>query len=99
MVTVARKQNWACPRIERAIAKLIEAMQAAKARAEKEQAQMPQTLERMVARLSGPSGAGNVALAEFQATRGDIDGLNDLLREKGCARYTVDVEPPAFLQR
>ena len=37
-----------------------------KERAEKEQEQLAKTLERMFARLSGPPGAGNAALAEFQ---------------------------------
>ena len=72
-------------------------MEAIKARAEKEEEQMAQTLERMFARLSGPPGSGNAALAEFRETRRDADQLNDLLREKGCATYAIDVDYPAFL--
>lgn len=74
-------------------------MQSAKARAEKEEEQTPQTLARMVARLSGPPGAGNAALTEFTELRSDADQLNDLLREKRCARYRIDVEAPTFLQQ
>ena len=73
-------------------------MQSAKARAEAEQEQMPQTLARMVARLSGPSGAGNAALAEFQELRSEADQLNNLLREKGCAAQHISVDAPAFLK-
>jgi hypothetical protein len=97
--TAARTQKWDCLRIERAIAKLLTGMQATKERAEKEQEQPAQTLERMFARLSGPPGAGNAALAEFQKARSDVDQLNDLLREKGCATYPVGVDAPAFLKR
>ena len=97
--TAARKQDWYCRRIERAIAELTEAMRSAKARAEMEEEQMSPTLARMFARVSGPPGAGNAALAEFQELRSDADQLNELLGEKGCTRYTIDVEPPAFLQR
>jgi hypothetical protein len=74
-------------------------MRSAKARAEMAEEQMSPTLARMFARASGPPGAGNAALAEFQELRSDADQLNDLLSEKGCTRYTIDVEPPAFLQR
>jgi hypothetical protein len=84
---------------EQAIANLIIAMEATKVRAEKEEEQMAQTLERMFARLSGPPGAGNAALAEFQETRRDADQLNDLLKEKGCATYSIGVDDPAFLTR
>lgn len=59
---------------------------------------MPQTLARMAARLSGPPGAGNAALTEFQEARSDADQLNDLLREKGCATYPISVDAPAFLK-
>jgi hypothetical protein len=97
--TVARKQNWYCRRIERAIAELTEAMRSAKARAEREEEQMSPTLARMFARVSGPPGAGNAAVAEFQELRSDADQLNELLTDKGCTRYTIDVEPPAFLPR
>jgi hypothetical protein len=93
----ARKKNWDCRRIERAIANLALSMQAAKERAEKEEEQMPQTLARMIARLSGPPGAGNAALTEFAELRSDADQLNELLREKGCASYMIDVDAPAFL--
>jgi hypothetical protein len=96
---VARKQDWGCQQIDQAIANLIIAMEATKVRAEKEEEQMAQTLERMFARLSGPPGAGNAALAEFQETRRDADQLNDLLREKGCATYSIGVDDPAFLTR
>jgi hypothetical protein len=95
----ARKQNWSCQRIERAIGDLMEQMRLAKARAEEEEEQLAPTLARMLARLSGPPGAGNAALAEFKELRSDADQLNDLLREKGCPSVTIDVEPPAFLQR
>ena len=98
-VRAARKQAWGCQQIEQAIANLIIAMEATKVRAEKEEEQMAQTLERMFARLSGPPGAGNAALAEFQETRRDADQLNDLLREKGCATYSIGVDDPAFLTR
>src|SRR5688572_4758654 len=77
-VSVARQQNWGCQQIERAIANLITAMEATKERAEKEEGQMAQTLERMFARLSGPPGAGNAALAELRETRRDAEQLNDL---------------------
>lgn len=96
--TAARKQNWDCRRIERAIANLIEPLESAKARAEKEEEQMAQTLARMLARLSGPPGAGNAALTEFQELRGDADQLNDLLREMGCATHPISVDAPAFLK-
>jgi hypothetical protein len=95
----ARKHGWGCQQIERAIANLITSMEAAKERAEKEEGQMAQTLERMFVRLSGPPGAGNAALAEFQGMRRDADQLNDLLREKGCATYSIGVDDPAFLTR
>jgi hypothetical protein len=97
--TAARKQNWNCQRIEPAIAKLLTGMRATKERAEKEQEQTAQTLERMFARLSGPPGAGNAALAEFQEARDDVDQLNNLLREKGCATYPIGVDAPSFLRR
>ena len=97
--TAARKQNWDCERIERAIAKLLTGMRATKERAEKEQEQPAQTLERMFARNSGPPGAGNAALAEFEEARSDIDKLNVLLREKGCATYPIGVDAPAFLKQ
>ena len=97
--TAARAQKWNCPRIERTIANLLPQMQATKERAEKEQEQTAQTLERMFARFSGPLGAGNAALAEFQKARGDVDQLNDLLGEKGCATYPIGVDAPAFLKR
>jgi hypothetical protein len=74
-------------------------MQATKKRAEEEEEQMAQTLDRMFARLSGPPGAGNAALADLRETRRDADELNDLLREKGCATYVIDVDDPAFLKR
>ena len=70
-----------------------------KERAEKEEEQLAQTLKRMFARLSGPPGAGNAALAEFQETHRDADQLNDLLREKGCTTYAIGVDDPAFLKR
>jgi hypothetical protein len=95
--TDARKQNWSCPRIERAIASLIEPMRAAKTRAEAEQKQAPPTLARMAARLTGPPGGGNAGLTEFQKMRSDASQLNGLLREKGCAEYRIDVKAPAFL--
>jgi hypothetical protein len=95
----ARKQNWDCRRIERAISNLVEPTLSAKARAEKEEEQMPQTLARTVARLSGPPGAGNAAFTEFAELRNDTDQLDDLLREKRCAGYRIDVEAPTFLQR
>ena len=98
-VRAARKQAWGCQQIERAIANLITSMEAMKERAEKEEEQMAQTLERMFARLSGPPGSGNAALAEFQETRRDADQLNDLLREKGCPTYVIDVDDPEFLKR
>ena len=94
--TLARKQNWYCRRIERAIACLAEAMLSAKARAELEEEQLAPTLARMFARVSGPPGAGNAALTEFLELRSDADQLNDLLREKGCATYPVSVDAPAF---
>ena len=78
----ARKQNWGCDKINREIAALIPTLEAEKERAEKEEEKMAATLERMFARLSGPPGAGNAALAEFRETRRDTDQLNDLLREK-----------------
>jgi hypothetical protein len=96
--TLARKQNWYCRRIERAIASLAEAMLSVKARAELEEEQLAPTLARMFARVSGPPGAGNAALAEFQELRSDADQLNDLLREKGCATYPIWVDAPAFLK-
>jgi hypothetical protein len=96
--TAARTQKWDCQRIEQAIANLITAMQATKARAEKEQEEMAQTLERMFARLSGPPGAGNAALAELEEARSDVDQLNGLLAEKGCATYLADDPSPSFVQ-
>jgi hypothetical protein len=95
----ARKQNWNCRRIERAVANLFDASQSAKARAEREEEQLPQTMARMIARLSGPPGAGNAALADFEETRRQADELNHLLREKGCATYEIDAGEPAFLQK
>jgi histidinol-phosphate/aromatic aminotransferase/cobyric acid decarboxylase-like protein len=95
----ARKQNWNCQRIGRAMGNLIEAMQAKKERAEKEQEQMPQTLSRMFSRFSGPPGGGNAALAEFNEARRDADQLNDLLREKGCSTYDIGVDAPAFIKQ
>jgi hypothetical protein len=92
--TLARKQNWYCGRIERAIASLGEAMLSAKARAELEEERMAPTLARTFARVSGPPGAGNAALAEFQELRSDADQLNDLLREKGCATIPIWVDAP-----
>ena len=74
-------------------------MRATKERAEKEQDQPARTLEQMLARASGPRGTGNAALDEFQEARSDIDQLNDLLREKGCAIYPIGVDAPAFLKR
>jgi hypothetical protein len=97
--TAARKQNWGCQRIEPAIAKLLTGMRATKERAEKEQEQPANTIERMFARASGPPGTGNAALDEFQEARSDIDQLNDLLREKGCATYPIGVDVPAFLKQ
>jgi hypothetical protein len=94
----ALKQNWNCQRIEKAIANLAAEMLSAKERAEKEQEQMAPTLERLLARLSGPSGAGNAALAESQEARRDADQLNDLLGEKGCATSDIGVDAPAFLK-
>lgn len=94
----ARKQNWDCRRIESAISNLVESMRSAKARAEKDEEQAPQTLAHLVARLTGPPGAGNAAVAEFTELRSDADQLNDLLKEKRCARYKIDVEAPTFLQ-
>lgn len=95
----ARAQKWNCPRIEKTIENLIPTMQTTKQRAEKEQEQAAPTLERMFARVSGPLGAGNTALAEFQKARDDVDQLNDLLGEKGCKTYPVGVDAPAFLKR
>jgi hypothetical protein len=97
-VTLARKQNWYCGRIERAIASLAEAMLAAKTRAELEEQKLAPTLARTFARVSGPPGAGNAALAEFQDLRSDADQLNDLLREKGCATFPIWVDAPEFLK-
>lgn len=96
--TLARKQNWYCGRIERAIASLAEAMLAAKARAELEEEQLAPTLARTFARVSGPPGSGNSALAELQELRSDADQLNDLLREKGCATFPIWVDAPEFLK-
>ena len=96
--TLARQQNWYCRRIERAIASIAEAMLSVKARAELEEEKLAPTLARMFARVSGPPGAGNAALAEFQELRSDADQLNDLLREKGCATYPIWVDAPAFLK-
>jgi hypothetical protein len=95
--TDARKQNWGCPRIERAITSLIEPMRAAKTRAETEQKQAPPTLARVASRLTGPPGGGNAALTEFQKMRNDASQLNGLLREKGCAERRIDIQAPAFL--
>jgi hypothetical protein len=66
-------------------------MQKAKARAEKHQEKVAPTLLQMLARMSGPPGAGNPALIEFQKARYDADQLNDLLREKGCATHPIGV--------
>ena len=95
----ARKQNWGCDKIKWAIAALIPILEAEKERAEKEEEKLALTLERMFARLSGPPGAGNAALVEFMETRRDTDQLNDLLSDKGCARYVIGVDDPAFLKR
>lgn len=95
-VTAARKQSWNCQRIEQTIKNLIAAMQEAKARAEKHQEQVAPTLLQMLARISGPPGAGNPALVEFQRARRDADQLNDLLREKGCATHPIGITPPQF---
>ncbi len=97
--TAARKQRWNCERIERAINNLIAAMQEAKARAEKHQEQVAPTLSQMLARISGPPGAGNPALAEFQKAHRDAEQLNDLLSERGCATRSVAVAPPRFSKR
>jgi hypothetical protein len=94
--TAARKQSWNCGRIQQAIKNLIAAMQEAKARAEKHEEQAAPTLLQMLARMSGPPGAGNPVLAEFQSARRDADQLNDLLREKGCATHPIGVAPPDF---
>ncbi len=94
---VARRQNWNCRRIEREIADLVAPMRTAMSRAEEEEARMPQTLARTVARLSGPPGAGNAAFADFTELRNDADRLNDLLKEKKCAGYVIDVGLPAFV--
>ena len=96
--TLARKQNWYCGRVERAISSLAEAMLSVKARADLEVEKLAPTLARMFARVSGPPGAGNAALAELQELRSDADQLNDLLREKGCATYPIWVDAPAFLK-
>jgi hypothetical protein len=98
-VTAARKQNWNCQRIEQAIKNLIAAMHEAKARAEKHQEQAAPTLLQMLARMSGPPGAGNPALGDFQKARRDADQLNDLLRERGCATRSIVVAPPRFSKR
>jgi hypothetical protein len=98
VVNLARTQDCKCPRIRQTIVNLIPAMQATKARAEAEQAQTAPTLTRMVARFSGPPGAGNTALAAFQKAYRDAEQLNDLLREKGCATVPVGVDAPAFLK-
>lgn len=95
----ARKQNWDCRRIQGAISNLVEPLQSAKARAQKEEEQMPKTFARLVARLSGPPGAGNAALAEFQQARSDADQLNEMLRKKECPTFPIGVEAPAFLKR
>lgn len=95
--TAAYKQNWNCQRIERAIANLVEPMQLAKARAKMEEQKIAPTLARMLARLAGPPGAGNAALAEYQHLRSDADQLNELLREKGCASFTIDIGAPLLL--
>ena len=94
----ARKHNWGCQRIERAITGLVEPMRSARARAEKEEQQIPPTLARLAARVSRRPGAGNAALAEFQDISRDAVELSSLFKEKGCAGTTVDVEVPAFLQ-
>lgn len=98
-VTAARKQNWNCQRIEQAIKNLIAAMHEAKVRAEKHQEQVAPTLVQMLARMSGPPGAGNPALGDFQRARRDSDQLNDLLRERGCATHSIAVAPPRFSKR
>jgi hypothetical protein len=72
-------------------------MQAEKTRAEKEQEEVPQTLALMLARLSGPPGTGNAALIEFQKISREVDELNALLKEKGCAIYPIGVDAPRFL--
>lgn len=94
----AREENWDCRRIERAISNLVEPMQAAKERAEKEEEQMPQTLARMFESLSGPPGAGNAAFTEFTELRADADQLNDLLKEKRCGRYSIDIGVPTLAE-
>jgi hypothetical protein len=95
----ARKQNWNCQRIEREMADLGEAMRLAKTRAEIEQEQLAPTLARMVERFSGPPGAGNGAFGDFEAMRGDVDQLNGLLQDKGCATVDVGVEAPALQEQ
>ena len=67
-----------------------------KERAENEQEDLPQTVERMFARISDPRGAGNAALAEFREARRDADQMNDLLGDKGYATYIIAVDVPAF---
>lgn len=94
----AMKEKWNCQRIERAIINLVGVMQASKERAEKEQEDFPQTVERLFARISGPRGAGNASLAEFQEVRRDAHQLNDLLRKKGCVPYVIGDDTPAFLK-
>lgn len=97
--TQARRQNWNCQWIEQAIASLVAEMQAAKTLAEKEEEQLATTLARLLARISGPPGAGNGALVKFEEARREADQLNDLLGEKGCARYVIGVEAPAFMRQ
>jgi hypothetical protein len=84
--------------IERALASLMEPMRSAKQRAETEQEQLPPTIARMAARLSGSPGSGNAAYAEYQKLHSDAEQLNDLLREKGCASYRIDGEAAPSLQ-
>lgn len=97
--TAARKQRWNCEQIERAISNLIAAMQEAKARAEAYEQQVAPTLSQMFARMSGPPGAGNPALAEFQRAHRDAEQLNNLLRDKGCATHAITVAPPRLSKR
>lgn len=96
--SVARQQNWNCQRIARAIDTLVQTMQSAKARAEREEERMPQTIVRAYERIVGPRGAGNAALIEFHEARSDAGQLSALLGEKGCARHKINVQAPAFLQ-
>ena len=53
----------------------------------------------MLHQHTGPPGAGNTALGEFQAARRDADQLNEGLTEKGCTTNSIGVEDPAFLKQ